>query len=159
MTTDPSILLKQLQPAVLPGYATTRPTGPSVPLEHQRFDTLLDQARQGLVESGRTVSAGDATAEPLTPDQVQRLSSAADLAEASGARTALLMMDGRGLVLDVPTRTLTAELGADTPSRVAHPDTAVYVPGDDEATATLPPPGGVASRAVTDALNSRPSAA
>ncbi len=62
-------------------------------------------------------------------------------------------MDGRGLVLDVDSRTITSEMAAT--GRLEHLDAAVYVPGEDEQAATppLPPPGGVAPRGVAEAID------
>jgi hypothetical protein len=150
MTSDPNILLKQLEPAVRPAYAGAHKATPAAPLEQRPFDELLALASQGLVDSGRSVSVDYAAAEALTGDELSRLSAAADVAEAAGARKALLLMDGRGLVLDVPTRTLSAELSADESSRVTGLDTAVYVGNEavESAPAPLKPPGGVAPAAV-----------
>ncbi len=155
MTIDPNILLRQLEPAVRPAYAGAPSTRPAAPLEHQPFDELLARASKGLIASGRPVSARFATAEPFTGEQLARLSAAADLAETAGATTALLLMDGRGLVLDVSTRTLAAELSADASSRVTDLDAAVFVAGDAAASTTAPlsPPGGVAPPAVGEQLD------
>ncbi len=160
MTSDSLQLLKQLEPIVRPAYAggSAPPTGA---LENQPFDELLARARQGQVASGRTVTADRAG--ELSGEQVARLSSAADLAEASGAQRALLLMDGRGLLLDVASRVISAELSADDTSRLANLDAAVYVPGDDDASspALLAPPSGVAPPGVGRQLDAamRPSAA
>jgi hypothetical protein len=145
--TDPTFLLKQLEPAVRPAYLGTPTARPSAPLEHQPFDELLAQAKAGRLESGRVVSAA-VEGEPLSPGQLRRLAAAADTAEASGARRALMMLDGRALVLDVPTRTISAELSAST--EVEKLDAAVYVPTDDEQADTRPvgPPSGIAPRGV-----------
>ncbi|MHC4219388.1 MAG: hypothetical protein ACYSU7_13160 [Planctomycetota bacterium] len=155
MTIDPTILLKQLEPAVGPAYARTSSAGPATPLEQQPFDELLAQAQQGRIESGRTVMTQYAAAEPFTGEELTRLSAAADLAEASGAKRALLLMNGRGLVLDVATRSLSGELAADTSSRMVGLDTAVYVAGEGEESAAVPlrPPGGVAPPAVGKQLD------
>ena len=155
MTIDSNILLRQLEPAVRPAYAGAPSTRPAAPLEHQPFDELLARASEGLIASGRPVSAQFAATEPFTGEQLARLSAAADLAEAAGATRALLLMDGRGLVLDVPTRTLAAELSADAASRVTRLDAAVFVAGDGAESTTVPlsPPGGVAPRAVGEQLD------
>ena len=144
MTIDSYQLLQQLQPAVLPSYAGAASTAPTAGIEHQSFEELLTRARQGHMESGRAVTAGADATQELTSEELQRLASAADLAEASGARKALLIMDGRGLVLDVATRTLSGALSGDAASRVTQLDTAVYVPGADEQEAQ--PLGPPASR-------------
>ena len=150
MTTDPNILLRQLEPAVRATYAAAPSSRPSAPLEHQPFDELLAKAAQGRIASGRPVSVQLAAGEPPTAEQLARLASAADVAEAAGAARALLLMDGRGLVLDVPTRTLSAELSAEAASRVTGLDAAVFVAGAGAAAtpAALHPPGGIAPPAV-----------
>lgn len=152
MTVDPTHLLKQLEPAVRPAYASAATVRATPPLEHQPFDELLARAGQGLVESGRVVSAAFGPAEELSREQLARLSAAADLAEAAGAKRALLLMDGRGLVLDVPDRTLSGEL--DASHRVVGLEAAFYVPGEGDASrdAPLGPPSGVAPREVGEHL-------
>ncbi|MHC4774822.1 MAG: hypothetical protein ACYTBR_06080 [Planctomycetota bacterium] len=154
MTTDPNILLRQLEPAVRPAYGGARHADPAAPLEHRPFEALLAQA-------GRSVSVEYAAAEPLTGEELSRLSTAADLAEAAGARKALLLMDGRGFVLDVAARTLSAELSAGASSPVTGLDTAMFVAGDGAESVPVPlrPPGGVAPAAVgrqIDAVRQRP---
>jgi hypothetical protein len=162
MTTDPTIMLKRLEPAVRPAYAGAPGPGPAAPLERRPFDELLAQAAQGRLESGRPVSAADAAA-ALTGAELARLSAAADVAEAAGATRALLLLDGRGLVLDVATRSLGAELSADAASRVIGVDAAVFVAGGEAPSApALEPPGGVAPPAVgrqLDAADQRQPAA
>ncbi|MHC4082524.1 MAG: hypothetical protein ACYTGM_06460 [Planctomycetota bacterium] len=155
MTTDPNILLRQLEPVVRPAYAGAPSTRPPAPLEHQPFDELLAKAAKGLIASGRTVSAEFTAHESLTGEQLARLAAAADVAEAAGAARALLLMDGRGLVLDVPARTLAAELSADAASPVTGLDAAVFVAGDGAASTAVPlnPPGGVAPPAVGEQLD------
>ena len=160
--TDPTFLLKQLEPAVRPSYLGTPAARPAAPLEHQPFDELLASAKAGRLSSGRGVSATH-EGEPLSPEQLERLGVAADKAETSGAQRALLMIDGRALVLDVPTRTISAELSAS--STVEKLDAALYVPTEAEQADTRPvgPPGGVAPRGVARQLDvahrSTPSAA
>ena len=145
--TDPTFLLKQLEPAVRPAYLTAPPSRPLAPLEQQPFDELLASAKAGRLASGRAVSTAH-EGEPISPEQLQRLAVAADRAESSGAQRAVLLLDGRALVLDVPTRTVSAELSASAPMQKI--DTALYVPTESEQTGTRPvgPPGGVAPRGV-----------
>ena len=64
MTTDPNILLRQLEPAVPPVCAGGTRSRPVAPLEHRPFDELLAQAARGKIASGRPVSAGGAGPEP-----------------------------------------------------------------------------------------------
>ncbi len=139
MTTDPTFLLRQLSPAVLPAAvpaASPRPT-----IDRQGFDELLAQARAGVLASGRSLAVGFRPAEALTGGQLDRLAAAADMAEAFGAKRALLLLDGKGLLLDVPARTLTGQLmeGA------ASVDIALFAGGEE---GPLPMPGAVAPRGV-----------
>ena len=149
---DSTFLLKQLEPAIRPAYLSTPASRPSTPLEHQPFDELLASAKAGRLASGRVV-APEMEGEPLSPEQLERLGVAADKAETSGARRALLMLDGRALVLDVSTRTISAELSAS--SAVEKLDAALYVPTESELADMRPvgPPGGVAPRIVAQQLD------
>lgn len=159
---DPTFLLKQLEPAIRPAYLGPPPSGPRAPLEQQPFDELLASAKAGKLASGREVSAAH-EGEPLSPEQFQRLAIAADRAETSGAQRAVLLIDGRALMLDVATRTISLELAAS--SAMEKIDTAIYVPTESEHTDTRPvgPPSGVAPRGVAlqieQAQHRSPSAA
>lgn len=153
MAADSLHLLRQLEPIVRPAYADAQPGKGTVPLEQQPFGELLASASAGLIESGRPVTAHAQATGRLDPAQLSRLASAADRAEAAGARQALLLVDGRGFVLDVANRQITAELSADSPATMFHLDTAMYVAGDGDAgSVPLPPPGGVAPPAVARQL-------
>ncbi len=145
--TDSTLLLKQLEPAVRPAYMGPPASRPTAPLEQQPFDELLASAKAGRLASGRAVSTAD-VGEPISPEQLQRLAIAADRAESSGAQRAVLLLDGRALMLDVPTRTISVELSAS--SAMEKIDTALYVPTESEQTDTRPvgPPSGVAPRGV-----------
>jgi hypothetical protein len=158
---DPTFLLKQLEPAIRPAYLGTPPTGPTAPLEQQPFDELLASAKAGRLASGRDVSAAH-EGEPISPEQFKRLAVAADRAEASGAQRAVLLLDGRALMLDVQTRTVSLELSAS--SALQKIDTVVYVPTEAEQIDTRPvgPPSGVAPRGVAlqlDQAQHRPPSA
>ncbi len=141
------MLLKQLEPAVRPAYMGPPASRPTAPLEQQPFDELLASAKAGRLASGRAISTVH-EGEPISPEQLQRLAIAADRAEASGAQRAVLLLDGRALLLDVATRTVSMELSAS--SALEKIDMAVYVPTESEQTntRTLGPPGGVAPRGV-----------
>ncbi len=139
MTSDPTFLLRQLSPAVLPAAlpaAAPRPT-----IDRLGFDELLAQARAGGLTSGRSLSVGFRPAEALTGGQLDRLAAAADMAEATGAKRALLLLDGKGLLLDVQARTLTGQLLNGT----ANVDVALFAGGEH---GPLPLPGAVAPRGV-----------
>ncbi len=142
MTLDPAQLRRQLEPVVRPGLAPSVPAPARPGLADQSFGELLALASRGGIESGRRVQVTFEPNETLDDQQITRLSAAADLAEASGARRAMTLIDGRGFVLDVEQRTLTAELLAGAGSRFVHElDAAIYVPGaDEQETEPLGPP-------------------
>ncbi len=163
MTLDPSQLLRQLEPVIRPvlGSSTFAPTRPG--LADQSFQQLLTLASQGAIESGRQVQLAFEPKQSLDDEQIARLSTAADRAEAFGAKRAMMLIDGRGLLLDVEQRTLHAELSSGAESRFAGGlDAAVYVPSpDDQETEPLRPPvaqmppAGVA-RQIADAQSAPP---
>src|SRR5436853_1681759 len=103
-------LLKQLEPAVRPAIAPPGGVRPNAALESQSFDHLLSLASKGAIRSGRQIDVQCEVVPPLAASQLERLAAAADQAQASGAKHALMLIDGRGFVLDVHNRTLTAEL-------------------------------------------------
>ncbi len=151
MVTDPTQLLRQLEPAVRPGAAPSAARGRS-PLEAQSFDELLAQARRGAVRSDRPVEYAYAAQQKLDAEQLERLSAAADLAEASGARRALMLVDGRGLLLDVGARALEGELSAD--AGLLEVDAAVFVGDESASPGAARGPSGVAPRVVAQQIDS-----
>lgn len=143
MTIDASQLLRQLEPAVRPGTAPSRPGKGQATLENQSFNELLSLASKGSIHSGRQVNCNCDVNEPLESEQIDRLSAAADRAEATGAQKVLMLMDGRGFVMDISQRTIEAELSVEHQASIfKNIDTAIYVPADDEhPQSTLGPPG------------------
>jgi len=139
VTIDARYLLRRLQPAVPPGH----PEGisvrrqPTLPYERRSFDDLIALVSTGQIETGRPVGVDSTIQDEWTDDDRRRLAAAADLAEAHGARRAVLVMDGRGFLLDVAGRQLTDDL-ATGEARILDVDAAVQVasPGD------APPPAG-----------------
>jgi len=71
------------------------------------FMKLLENAKAGKVSSGLPVKASKNSGLNLSAEQLQRLGTAADLAEAAGASRVLVMMDGMALRLDVGVREVT----------------------------------------------------
>ena len=143
MTVDASQLLRQLEPAVRPGTAPARLGKPQATLESQSFNELLSLASKGSVHSGRQVDCSCDVNEPLESDQIDRLSAAADRAEASGAQKALMLIDGRGFIMNVAQRSIEAELSVEHQTSIfKNVDTAIYVPAEGETPQSiLGPPG------------------
>ncbi len=58
-----------------------------------------------------------------------------------------MLIDGRGLIMDIASREIAAELSADSSHKLINIDAAVYVAGEDEETAssavTAPPGVGI----------------
>lgn len=127
MIEKPSQLLRRLEPSVRPAYAGEGLTRRRLPLEKFSFDELLTLVSDGRVRSDRGLTLTFETDEELTDEQMSRLAIAADVAEESGARRALMLIDGRGIVLDVKDRRLVSELTDDEASHLAQLDAAVYV--------------------------------
>ena len=163
MTLDPSQLLRQLEPAVRPSFGAPSVAPARPGLADQSFQQLLTLASRGEIESGRQVQLAFEPNQSLDDEQLARLSTAADRAEASGAKRAMMLIDGRGFLLDVEQRTLNAELSAGAESRFADGlDAAVYVLGpDDQETEPLRPPAAQmppaqVARQIADAQSAPP---
>src|SRR5689334_13267949 len=100
MNVNASQLLKRLNPAVQPSFATSAASRGTTPIDQQSFEQLLASASGGGVISGRQVDVGCELQPPLEAEQLERLASAADQAEAAGSRRAVMVVDGRSLVVD-----------------------------------------------------------
>ena len=127
MMEKPNQLLRRLEPPVRPAYAGEGITRRRLPMEKNSFDELLTLVSDGRVHSDRGLTLAFETDDELTDEQMSRLAIAADVAEESGARRALMLIDGRGIVLDVSDRRLVTELADDDASHLAQLDAAVYV--------------------------------
>ncbi|MDY7109257.1 MAG: hypothetical protein SYC29_11540 [Planctomycetota bacterium] len=134
MTIDPIQLLKRLEPAVRPGSAPASAREGQAPLEQRSFEDLLSLVSRGSVHSGRPITVAGAASlkEELDDDQKGRLASAADTAQAAGAKRAVMLIDGRGLVLDVAGRVIETELGPGGKEALTNLDAAVYVAAREE---------------------------
>lgn len=143
MTANLSRLLRRLEPAVRPGPMAPIHRAPRPPLEAQSFDHLLMLVSKGRMRSDRSLGLKYEPTEAFTDEQMDRMAAAADLAEGHGAETALLLVDGRAVVLSVSNRELRDEMNS-AADRLIDLDTAVYVAGPDDGaeTGTVPWPGG-----------------
>jgi hypothetical protein len=98
-------------------------------LEAGNFQALLRRAEAGDVASGREVSVARDAALNLAPEQIARLSVAADRAEAAGAHHALVLIDGQALRLDVDRRQITGKADLGSGLVLTDIDAVVSVPG------------------------------
>jgi hypothetical protein len=133
MTLNAAQLLNQLEPAVRPGVAPARSGAARGALETQSFEQLLSMASRGQVDSGRQIETVVELEPPLDPAQLERLAAAADQAEAAGSRRALMMIDGRAVVLDVRSRSIVGELNANASQPITGIDAALFVGSEDDA--------------------------
>lgn len=104
----------------------------------------------GDVRSDRPVELGFSPGDELSEEQMERLAAATDLAQRRGARRAVMLIDGRGLVMDVAGRRIETELDSGAGMIIEGIDAAVYVAGDEEALDGPPrmPDAGVVPPAV-----------
>lgn len=68
------------------------------------FDDALAAAQEGSVDSGRAIVSGPELGVDLSGEQLERLAHAADLAEAQGATSAAVLIDGMVIRIDVESR-------------------------------------------------------
>ncbi len=133
MPLDPVQLLRRLEPAVRRGGPS--PAVRPVPgLAEAGFGDLLTMVASGRIRSERAVlvDPGAVLDPPLDERQLERLADAADEAEAAGARRAVMLLDGRGLVLAVAERRVEGEARPGDGALVGI-DAAVAVPPDPAA--------------------------
>jgi hypothetical protein len=133
MTIDSSQLLHRLLGPIRPA-GLAAPPAPRLPIEAQSFEQLLAQASQGELRSERSVTIAPGVGAALEAIQLDRLAQAADRAETAGARRALMAIDGRALVIDLPSRTVVHELSPSTTHAVVPVDAAVSVPAEGVST-------------------------
>ncbi len=104
------------------------------------FQRLLERARAGDVSSGLPVTIARGADVQLSEDQLKKVAAAADLAQASGASRALVMIDGKALKLDVGVRSITgvADLASGKP--VTGVDAVIQIPSGEGAVPTISTP-------------------
>jgi hypothetical protein len=147
MAIAPRDLLRRLEPAVRPVE------GPSplrlVDEDDDAFAALLASAERGGLESGRPVVAARGLAS-LDGEGLRRLGRALDVAESLGARSAVLLYRGQGLVASVAERRLERELAAQDPPVGIAVDLVLRVPAADEPLDGPPIPGPFAALVGSD---------
>ena len=102
-------------------------------LQGADFGALLEQARNGQVESGAPVRVPQHLGLQLDQSQNERLMKAMDQADVQGAGRALVLMDGMALTMDVGTRTVTGVVDAKSPGVLDGIDTVVVASQDPNA--------------------------
>lgn len=148
------------------GSALLRPGSAAAPAgaaDGLDFSSLLQKAKAGEIASGREVTIASKAGLSLTPDQLQRLSVAADRAEAQGATRALVLLDGMALKLDVTTRQITGAADLSAGGVLTDIDAVVGLPSDPATTGAasqqvpsilpLPRPGALANPSLLKLLS------
>ncbi|MEO0715388.1 MAG: hypothetical protein AAFY58_00205 [Planctomycetota bacterium] len=95
------------------------------------FGELLDRAMGGELASGRQVELMHDAGVSLTPEQIGRVSEAADRAELAGMHRAMVQIDGMELLVDVPMRRVMGVAQADERGVISGVDGIVRVPDDE----------------------------
>jgi hypothetical protein len=106
MTTNAADMLRLLGSGVRP--AGVPATAQSRSIEGSSFAELLAGVQKGEVASGQPLSVKKTLDASFTPSQLERLSTATDAAEASGASRVLAVIDNQAVTIDVASRTVEA---------------------------------------------------
>ncbi len=110
------------------------------------FDTVLRDTlqRQPVRFSAHAEARLRARSITLTPDAEQRLAEAVAAADAKSARDALVLLDGIGLVVNVPNRVVVTALEPDTAAAtvITNIDSAVIAPAGRSADSERHKPQG-----------------
>lgn len=122
------------------GAARTPADASPARVEGGDFASLLQQARAGMISSGREVRIPPNAGVNLSADQLTRLAAAADRAEAEGATRALVLIDGMALRLDVTMREITGVADLSQAGVVTGVDAVISVPAPTTDTAPTPLP-------------------
>lgn len=132
-----SDILRHLDPVASPLASSRVTTAPRPSLEDTDFSALIASAQDDCRPTNRPISVADDI--ELTPDQRSRLERAADAALAHDARTALVLLDGRPLLLDVQSRAVSEEVSADGDSDRVVTDIDTLIVSRDETVADSEP--------------------
>lgn len=146
MNTNATKLLRKLEPAVRPTAAgAARNFAPRAPIDALDFDSLLSLVAHGDYSSGRRVQCDCELSDPLDDEQLERLAIAGDMADAAGAQRAVMVIDGRAMIMNVAARVIDTEISAPGSAKVfSEIDAAINVPRADDGPVEilLPFPGG-----------------
>lgn len=139
--------------------ASTRGSGPASTANagegsQGEFAEALAKAKSGTLASGAEVKIAKGLSLKLTESQMQRLSAAADRAEAQGAGRAIVLIDGQALKLDVGSRTITGAADMSSTQVMSDADTVISV-ASENAQAPMPligPPSASAAALANPSL-------
>lgn len=130
--TNASDLLRMLEPSVRPAGMPGPAAQPTAPVERQSFEEMLRSAQAGqpLVFSAHAQQRLEEAGVSFDATQMQAMAEAVSRAEAKGGRDTLMLVEGRGLIVNVPNRTVVTVLeeGRMADGVVTQIDSAVWVP-------------------------------
>ena len=136
MTLSPVELLKQLGAGVRPdGSARSHAT---TPIDSASFGDMLDRVHNGQVSSDRAITIASNVSKDLslTDEQLARVATATDAAEAAGANRIMAVVGGQALLVDVLTRTIEKATPVSQANLTTGVDGVVFVPDDPAADLT-----------------------
>lgn len=144
-------LLSRLAGVVRPSGVPDRAVTAVAPIEGRSFKDMLAQAGSGAIHSDLPVKVAEGSGVSLTQEQLSRLQSAADAADAAGAHKALVLIDGVALEMDVQSRTIVSKIDPSAAGVRAGFDAVLTVPGEGSSAAAgtigppASPPGGLSA--------------
>ena len=94
------------------------------------FAQLLGKAQNGTADTKLPVTVSSRLNLELTAEQLARVGVAADRAQAAGLQSAVVLIDGKALQLDVQTRQITGTVAPGSQA-LTHLDGIVAAPGPD----------------------------
>lgn len=150
MSVSAAQLLRALGAGIIPGAAPSQTPQQAGALD---FASLLQRAQAGELSSGRSLQIDHGAEVELTADQLSRLSQAADAAEVAGANKLFAVIDGAGVIIDVPSRTIERSLSLGTGGERVLPadvmlgvDAVAIVPATSDEAFTIEPTAGASLR-------------
>ena len=115
MSFDGDHLLKRLRPVV--GPTPTAPSGNRTSgVPEGEFARIIRLAHDGTLDSGRDVDVDDRFV--LDAQQLAGIGSACDSLESAGLDDGIVLLGGRAFLVEVGSRRITGEIGADQTGRV-----------------------------------------
>ena len=132
-------MLKALGSGVLPP-GVERGAAREGSMARAGFAELLAKVRGGTIESGLQVTIANGADVNLSEKQLQQLAKAADLAESEGATTALVMIDGMALRMDVTGRKVLGVVDLSEGGVVTDIDSMISIPSDSHGEPQIVPP-------------------
>ena len=106
--TQPGEMLHRLDATALSNPQRPQATSAASLQRSDSFAELLQLAREGKVQSNLPVDVSPSLDLELSEEDAARVAFAVDKAQAAGADSALVLLDGQGLLVDVPARRIEA---------------------------------------------------